>query len=112
MQFERKDLRRRNITLGAGRDPELYPHNLQLYSLPPIDNISLQEFETFAVERLKGLLIWFLGRARRSWDGLMVLCVCRGRWRAGPPTPVLDPLTPDTHPTPDPPLRLGARPLR
>ncbi|KAJ8386337.1 hypothetical protein AAFF_G00174340 [Aldrovandia affinis] len=30
-----------------------YGHSLQLYSQPPIENISLSEFETFAVERLK-----------------------------------------------------------
>lgn len=32
---------------------ELYGHCLQLYGLPPIENISLNEFETFAVDRLK-----------------------------------------------------------
>ncbi|KAL7889713.1 hypothetical protein AOLI_G00019710 [Acnodon oligacanthus] len=32
---------------------ELYGHCLQLYGQPPLENISLSEFETFAVERLK-----------------------------------------------------------
>lgn len=32
---------------------ELYGHCLQFYSQPPTENISLAEFETFAVERLK-----------------------------------------------------------
>ncbi len=54
MQFARKETRKRTIVLGTGRNPELYPHNLQFYTIPPTDNISLQEFEDFAVERLKG----------------------------------------------------------
>lgn len=32
---------------------ELYGHALQFYGQPPLENISLTEFETFAVERLK-----------------------------------------------------------
>ncbi|TRZ03656.1 hypothetical protein DNTS_008357, partial [Danionella cerebrum] len=32
---------------------DLYDHCLQFYSQPPLENISLNEFETFAVERLK-----------------------------------------------------------
>ncbi|XP_056327439.1 DNA primase large subunit [Danio aesculapii] len=32
---------------------DLYDHCLQFYGQPPLDNISLIEFETFAVERLK-----------------------------------------------------------
>ena len=37
---------------------ELYPHRIQLYSTAPTDNISLQEFEELAVERLKGQLLF------------------------------------------------------
>lgn len=32
---------------------ESYPHDLQLYKVPPVDNIRLQEFETIALDRLK-----------------------------------------------------------
>lgn len=32
---------------------ELYGQHLQFYGQPPLENISLSEFETFAVERLK-----------------------------------------------------------
>lgn len=31
---------------------ERYPHDLQVYKVPPTENISLQEFETLALERL------------------------------------------------------------
>ena len=33
---------------------ERYRHCLQIYSKPPTEELSLEEFEQFAVERLKG----------------------------------------------------------
>lgn len=33
---------------------ESYPHELQMYSIPPMGEISLTEFEQLAVDRLKG----------------------------------------------------------
>ena len=36
------------------RDLSKYPHRLQFYTLPPTDDISLEDFETMAVDRLKG----------------------------------------------------------
>lgn len=32
-----------------------YANSLQMYNLPPNESISLQEFEEFAVDRLKGV---------------------------------------------------------
>uniref|UniRef100_H2UTA6 DNA primase large subunit n=1 Tax=Takifugu rubripes TaxID=31033 RepID=H2UTA6_TAKRU len=43
--------RRRKVNLNA--QSELYEHAVQFYVQPPLENISLNEFETFAVERLK-----------------------------------------------------------
>ncbi|TMS04698.1 DNA primase large subunit [Larimichthys crocea] len=43
--------RRRKI--NANPQTELYGHALQFYGQPPLENISLSEFETFAVDRLK-----------------------------------------------------------
>lgn len=43
---------RRKKLIGSSQN-ELYDHCLQFYGQPPLDNISLTEFETFAVERLK-----------------------------------------------------------
>ncbi|XP_064020177.1 DNA primase large subunit [Pogoniulus pusillus] len=37
----------------AGDRRELYPHSLQFYLEPPTENISLVEFESFAIDRLK-----------------------------------------------------------
>ncbi|XP_071399891.1 DNA primase large subunit-like, partial [Centroberyx affinis] len=48
MQFSS---RRRKIFTNP--QTELYGHCLQFYGQPPLENISLTEFETFAVERLK-----------------------------------------------------------
>uniref|UniRef100_A0A3Q0SSQ6 DNA primase large subunit n=1 Tax=Amphilophus citrinellus TaxID=61819 RepID=A0A3Q0SSQ6_AMPCI len=38
---------------GTSLQSELYGQHLQFYGQPPLENISLSEFETFAVERLK-----------------------------------------------------------
>ncbi|KAI3363125.1 hypothetical protein L3Q82_011777 [Scortum barcoo] len=47
MQFSRK---RRGLT---NPQTEVYGHALQFYGQPPLENISLSEFEAFAVDRLK-----------------------------------------------------------
>ena len=46
--------RRRQLKLEGGRNEATYPHSLQFYSQPPTQNISLQEFEDFAIDRLRG----------------------------------------------------------
>ncbi|KAA0717910.1 DNA primase large subunit [Triplophysa tibetana] len=43
---------RRKKVIGSSQN-DLYDHFLQFYAQPPLENISLTEFETFAVERLK-----------------------------------------------------------
>ncbi|XP_056148046.1 DNA primase large subunit [Lampris incognitus] len=43
----------RRRKLLTNHQTELYGHFLQFYGQPPLENISLAEFETFAVERLK-----------------------------------------------------------
>lgn len=43
----------RRRKLNTNSQVELYEHALQFYGQPPLENISLSEFETFAVERLK-----------------------------------------------------------
>lgn len=43
----------RRKKLGTNLQTELYAQSLQFYGQPPLENISLTEFETFAVERLK-----------------------------------------------------------
>ncbi|XP_054051733.1 DNA primase large subunit isoform X2 [Rissa tridactyla] len=41
----------------AGDRRELYPHSLQFYLEPPTESISLVEFESFAIDRLKLLKV-------------------------------------------------------
>lgn len=47
--------RRRTNKIKKEIKTTAYPHTLQFYKIPPTETISLQEFEEFAVERLKGL---------------------------------------------------------
>ncbi|XP_053314830.1 DNA primase large subunit [Spea bombifrons] len=53
MQFTRTRNLRHTTRLTGDRKGEQYPYNLQFYQNPPTENISLIEFETFAIERLK-----------------------------------------------------------
>ncbi|XP_069830570.1 DNA primase large subunit [Dendropsophus ebraccatus] len=53
MQFSRNSRLKINTRLTGDRKGDQYPFSLQFYQLPPTENISLTEFETFAIERLK-----------------------------------------------------------
>ena len=48
MEFPSKSKKRRVGVVSVG-----YPTRLQLYKTPPVDTISLQEFEELALQRLK-----------------------------------------------------------
>lgn len=50
MDFKIK--RKSTKTITTGSLIENYPHDLQMYKIPPTQNISLQTFETLALERL------------------------------------------------------------
>ena len=53
--MEFRPRRTRSLVSKYSLENSNYPHRLQLYSRPPPngDEISLEEFERFAVERLK-----------------------------------------------------------
>ncbi|XP_069462283.1 DNA primase large subunit isoform X3 [Ambystoma mexicanum] len=53
MQFSKDRKKKLYTKLSGDRRAELYTHSLQFYQEPPSENISLAEFETFAIERLK-----------------------------------------------------------
>lgn len=46
-------LRRKRIRLMDGLSDDLYPHCLMMYKKPPMCDISLQEFESYAYDRVK-----------------------------------------------------------
>ncbi|KAM4693878.1 DNA primase large subunit [Discoglossus pictus] len=53
MEFSRASKLRTYTKLTGDRKGTQYPYSLQFYQSPPTENISLIEFETFAIERLK-----------------------------------------------------------
>jgi len=57
MEFDAKKQRFRSNARSRGniRNVE-YSNSLQLYTFPPTETISLQEFEELAIDRLKGAL--------------------------------------------------------
>ena len=57
MEFGQTPRRRKNIKLTGDRHADRYPHGLQFYTVPPVENISLQDFEDLAVDRLKGTFL-------------------------------------------------------
>ncbi|NWV34788.1 PRI2 primase, partial [Grantiella picta] len=55
MQFSSRE--RQKLARLAGDRREQYPHSLQFYLEPPTESISLVEFESFAIDRLKLLKV-------------------------------------------------------
>ena len=56
MQFgDRKRRKSRPTKLEDTENTGKYVHGLQMYRVPPTDNITLEEFEEFAIDRLKGI---------------------------------------------------------
>lgn len=51
MEFGSRTKRKRGV--GRVKDEYVYPTNLQLYKVPPVETISLQEFEELAEQRHK-----------------------------------------------------------
>ena len=56
MQFtsNRKNRRSRINPLDSSQNAWTNTYGLQMYKIPPTDNITLEEFEEFAIDRLKG----------------------------------------------------------
>ena len=52
MQFYRR--KSKITTLEGTENAGKYAHGLQMYKIPPTGNITLEEFEEFAIDRLKG----------------------------------------------------------
>ena len=50
----RKNRRSRTNPLDSSQNARKHTHGLQMYKVPPTDNITLEEFEEFAIDRLKG----------------------------------------------------------
>lgn len=59
---DRIDPKRRNYIghkkqqfANAQFESQKYPHRLNIYDVPPVQDISLEDFETVAISRLKGM---------------------------------------------------------
>lgn len=52
----RKNRRSRTNPLDSLQNARKHTHGLQMYKVPPTDNITLEEFEEFAIDRLKGTI--------------------------------------------------------
>ena len=52
----RKNRRSRINPLGSSQNAWTNTYGLQMYKIPPTDNITLEEFEEFAIDRLKGTI--------------------------------------------------------
>jgi DNA primase large subunit len=62
-EFSRIDAKRRNVVDPNKRqfgetlwEEQSYPYRLNFYVLPPTAEISLEEFEEYAINRLKGMI--------------------------------------------------------
>eukprot|EP01135_Chromosphaera_perkinsii_P005511 Nk52_evm60s352 gene=Nk52_evmTU60s352 len=73
---KKKKVKGRKSTIGSSK----YPCRVQMYALPPTDEISLEEFERFALERVKGLKavenakLKFSKRGSEYEDAMRKLC--------------------------------------
>lgn len=69
MQFTGNRSRRKSkITkLEGTENGGKYLHGLQMYKIPPTDNITLEEFEEFAIDRLKGKNVSYLTLILERW---------------------------------------------
>lgn len=56
---KRIDHKKQQFATATYKDNE-YPHRLSLYELPPTQEISLEEFETWAIDRLRSELLLVL----------------------------------------------------
>lgn len=57
-----------------------YEHSLNFYSVPPTAEISLEEFETWAIQRLKGVDSYSLPSLALSIDFLGMSTVLERNW--------------------------------
>ena len=59
----RVDAKRRNLNVNRKQFANVvykeldYPHRLNFYEIPPTAEISLEEFETWAIDRLRGSIL-------------------------------------------------------
>ena len=88
MDFGNKTRSKRRKHGNKENIPEIYNHNLQFYKMPPVDTISLFEFEDYAVERLRGMQ--FVGGVRGKESDISV----EKPGRKVPPKVGIEPTTP------------------
>lgn len=65
--------RRARVRPGSSNvDTRKFPHRVQLYTVPPTDEITLEEFESFGYDRLKGVVGKTCVELQAEWHALAI----------------------------------------
>lgn len=77
--FNRIDPKRRHVDhrkqqfVDRGYKDQQYPHRLNFYATPPTADITLEQFEQWAIDRLRGTRTNYPGRVGRLTNSIIIV---------------------------------------